>query len=229
MTSIDSALRNEGCLSTYSGKKLHPLVPELSQIDIEDIAHGLAYQGCFRGQTHYYYSVAQHSLIVASLVPVQYRLAALLHDATVAYFGEMTPLIRQLLPDISRMEKSVMAAIGEKFGIAEFDSKIIERAHLIAAATEQRDLRPHFAKPSSLAPIPRSIDFMSPEEAKYQFIELFNKLSIKLRLVSQTSSGRQEANQKSPTGQSKKSRQEAEAKRTVLSRREIFTQPAVYA
>ena len=68
-------------VSTFLGNRFYPLVPCIDHVAIEDIAHGLAYQCRFNGQTSQFYSVAQHSLIVASLVPTNLRLAALLHDA----------------------------------------------------------------------------------------------------------------------------------------------------
>ncbi|HLO62231.1 MAG TPA: hypothetical protein VK165_04620 [Azonexus sp.] len=167
-------------MSTCSGKHFCLQAPEAAQIDIKDIAHGLAYQGCYNGQTSHFYSLAQHSLLVASLVPPQHRLAALLHDAAAAYFGSMVWPLRQLLPDFPALEKKIMAAVGEKFGVTDFHASAIRRAHLIILATEQRDVYPGTGVSilaGASAPIPRRIDFMSPEEAKYQFLERFFELT----------------------------------------------------
>jgi len=177
MISLDLPLKGECYVSTCSGRHLYPLAPDAAQIDIEDIAHGLANQPCFHGQTSGFYSLAQHSLLVASLVSLPLRLAALLHDAATAYFGEMAPSVRQLLPEFAIIEKRVMAAIGEKFAIAGFDAPAIKRAHLIAQATEQRDVYPQMVRLAGRldrsAPIPRRIELMSPEEAREQFMEQF--------------------------------------------------------
>lgn len=171
-------------LSTCSGQRLDLLAPLATQIDIDDIAHGLAYQSCFNGQTSHFYSLAQHSLLVASLVPRQQRLAALLHDASAAYFGDMAPSMRQLFPDFSIIEKKVMAAISEKFELPGLEEPALKRAHRIILATEHRDLRPDLTGIGDvhdhLAPIPRRIEFMSPEEARFQFKELFTELTRKL-------------------------------------------------
>lgn len=181
MIALDSALKGACYVSTYSGQQLYPLAPDADQINIEDIVHGLANQACFHGQTSDFYSLAQHSLLVASLVPVQLKLAALLHDAAAAYFGEMAPSVRQLLPEFCIIEKRVMAAIGERFAVSDFAAPAIKRAHQIAQATEYRDVRPHSAlgqvAQGRLAPIPRRIEFMSPDEAKDQFMELFGELT----------------------------------------------------
>ena len=179
MISRDLTIRHDPYLSTCSGKQFCLQAPDSSLIDIEDIARGLAYQCCYIGQTNFYYSLAQHSLLVATLVPPMYRLAALLHEAAAVYFGDMAGALRQLLPEFASIETRTMMAIGEKFSVSGFDAPAIKRAHLIAQATEHRDLRPTIEmhnSPACPVPVPRRIEFMSPEEAKYQFSEFFAEL-----------------------------------------------------
>lgn len=142
MDSIDATTRSGLFVSTYSGRQFYPLAPAAAQIEIEDIAHGLAYQCRFNGQTRHFYSVAQHSLIVANLVPAQLRHAALLHDAAEAYMGDMVKPLKQLFPLFSQIEARVMAAIGLRYGIERFDDPAIKRADLVALAMEKRDLMP---------------------------------------------------------------------------------------
>ena len=86
--------------------------PRIDKVAIEDIAHGLAFQCRFNGQTCDFYSVAQHSLIVADLVPESHRLAALLHDAAEAYLGDMVKPLKVLMPEFSGIEDKVTALIG---------------------------------------------------------------------------------------------------------------------
>jgi 5'-deoxynucleotidase YfbR-like HD superfamily hydrolase len=164
-------------VSTYTGRQFYPLAPTADQIDIEDIAHGLAYQCRFNGQTRYFYSVAQHSLIVADLVPQRLRLAALLHDAAEAYMGDMVKPLKQLFPMFSAIEAEVMAAIGLRYGIANFDDQAIKRADLVALAMEKRDLMPNSSEPweslRGVAASPQPISPMSPAEAKARFLSAF--------------------------------------------------------
>lgn len=75
---------------TQSGQQFDLLRPTASMIKPVDIAHALSRLCRFNGHTRAHYSVAQHSLIVASLVPVEHQLVALLHDAPEAYIGDMT-------------------------------------------------------------------------------------------------------------------------------------------
>lgn len=179
MIQPDQMLRDEIYITTYSGKQFRPLAPSAEQIDIVDIAHGLAYQCRLHGQTRYFYSLAQHSLLVAGLVPAPYRLAALLHDAVAAYLGDMAKSIRYLIPEYPLIEKRIMNAVGEKFGLSNFDAVPLKRAHLIAQETELRDLWPDAVVDQEMsgksAPIPRRIEFMSPEEARFEFSRVFEE------------------------------------------------------
>lgn len=164
-------------VSTFSGNRFYPLEPRIDRVAIEDIAHGLAYQCRFNGQTRAFYSVAQHSLIVASLVPPDLRLAALLHDAAEAYLGDMVKPLKVLLPEFAVIEDKVSAIIAATFGISFTDYAPIKRADLIALATEKRDLMPHsverWAYLDDIRALPEPIVAMGPGEAKQAFLAEF--------------------------------------------------------
>lgn len=168
-------------VSTFLGHRFYPGAPCIDDVHIEDIAHGLAFQCRFNGQTRTFYSVAQHSLFVAGLVPARLRLAALLHDAAEAYLGDMVKPLKALFPEFSRLEEDVMAIIGERFGVAGYSDPTIKRADLIALATEKRDLMPHSSEAweslSGITPVPTRIRPLAPHEAKAVFLERFRELS----------------------------------------------------
>ena len=168
-------------VSTFSGNRFYPLVPRIDRVAIEDIAHGLAYQCRFNGQTREFYSVAQHSLIVAAQVPPPLRLAALLHDAAEAYLGDMVKPLKVLLPEFAALEERVSAIIAATFGIDFSDYAPIKRADLIALATEKRDLMPHsverWAYLDDIAALPEPILPMSPGMAKNSFLAEFYRLA----------------------------------------------------
>ena len=167
-------------VSTFSGNRFYPLEPRIDCIAIEDIAHGLAYQCRFNGQTREFYSVAQHSLVVSSLAPTELRLAALLHDAAEAYLGDMVKPLKVLLPEFAAIEDQVSAMIAAAFGIDFSDYGPIKRADLIALATEKRDLMPHsterWAYLDGIGALPGPIVTMSPDQAKRAFLAEFARL-----------------------------------------------------
>ncbi len=172
-------------VSTYSGNRFYPLGPRIDRVTIEDIVHGLAYQCRFNGQTREFYSVAQHSLIVASLVAPHLRLAALLHDAAEAYLGDMVKPLKVLMPEFADLEDRVSALIASAFGVDFSDYAPIKRADLIALATEKRDLMPHSAERwaylDGIDALPDPIVTMSPWQAKQAFLARFAELDARAR------------------------------------------------
>lgn len=176
---LREAIPDEPCITTYSGRQLLLRAPDAAQIDIHDIARGLAYQSCLNGQTQAYYSLAQRSLLVARLLPVQHRLAGLLHDAVAAYLGDQLTLLRQLIPGFDEIEQGILAAVGKKFAVSGLDNPAIERAHLVARATEERDMHgtPTSARRTgSSAPVPRRIECQGPDDAMAEFLAMFDQL-----------------------------------------------------
>jgi len=167
-------------VSTFSGNRFYPLEPRIDRVAIEDIAHGLAYQCRFNGQTHAFYSVAQHSLIVAALVPPALRLPALLHDAAEAYLGDMVKPLKVLLPQFGALEDQVTDLIAAAFALDFSDYGPIKHADLIALATEKRDLMPHSSERWSylddIDALPEAIIPLSPGDAKAAFLEAFHRL-----------------------------------------------------
>lgn len=165
-------------VSTYLGNRFFLTRPHIDDVAIEDIAHGLAYQCRFNGQTNAFYSVAQHSLMVMALVPESERLPALLHDAAEAYLGDMVKPLKNLFPEFSAIEARVMEIIGNRFGVDLTRlHPAIKQADLVALATEKRDLMPHSTEPwtyiSGIEPLPEKIVPLSPGDAKSAFLAAF--------------------------------------------------------
>ncbi|MFZ4068758.1 MAG: HD family hydrolase [Caulobacterales bacterium] len=133
-----------------SGRRLDLLDPSPIDIEISDIAHGLARVARWNGQTigDHAFSVAQHSLIVeelcAALEPVlapAARLTALLHDAPEYVIGDMiSPFKAALGLDYRQFEDRLQAAIHIRFGLPAACpgplKTLIKRADLICAYFE---------------------------------------------------------------------------------------------
>ncbi|MEM1373442.1 MAG: HD family hydrolase [Pseudomonadota bacterium] len=133
-----------------SGRRLDLLDPTPVDIEIEDIAHGLAFVARWNGQTRgdFPYSVAEHSILVEELyarlcpdAPVKWRLAALLHDAPEYVIGDMiSPVKAAVGPGYGALDDRLAAAIHIRFGlpatIPASVKKQIKRADRVSAYLE---------------------------------------------------------------------------------------------
>jgi hypothetical protein len=110
-----------------SGRRLDLLDPTPMDIEVEDIAHGLAFVARWNGQTKgdWPYSVAEHSLLVEQIftranpgVAVKWRLAAMLHDAPEYVIGDMiSPVKAAVGPGYGALDERLTAAIHLRFGL----------------------------------------------------------------------------------------------------------------
>jgi 5'-deoxynucleotidase YfbR-like HD superfamily hydrolase len=109
-----------------SGRRLDLLDPSPLDIEIADIAHGLARVARWNGQTEgaHIYSVAQHSLLVETLahqsgrLDRKRRLAVLLHDAPEYVIGDMITPFKAVIGDTYKVvETRILAAVHIRFGL----------------------------------------------------------------------------------------------------------------
>jgi uncharacterized protein len=120
-----------------SGRRLDLLDPSPLDIEIADIAHGLARVARWNGQTSgtHIFSVAQHTLLVEAVmreqmprVDASVRLAALLHDAPEYVIGDMiSPFKAVLGGDYKAVERRLLAAIHIRFGLPPALAPAVER------------------------------------------------------------------------------------------------------
>ncbi len=89
------------------------------QIDIRDIARGLATEYRYSGQTISPYSVAEHSVLVSLFVPPELAKQALLHDAAEAYLKDLPRIIkyRGEMAGYLELESVIQKVIFERFGV----------------------------------------------------------------------------------------------------------------
>ena len=149
-----SAANTRAWQRMLSGRRLDLLDPSPLDIEIADIAHGLARVARWNGQTKgaHIFSVAQHTLLVEAVMRAQtpridarFRLAALLHDAPEYVIGDMiSPFKAVLGGDYKVVEKRLLAAIHMRFGLpAELSAEItrqIKNADRGAAYLEATEL-----------------------------------------------------------------------------------------
>ncbi|KKN58748.1 hypothetical protein LCGC14_0549270 [marine sediment metagenome] len=116
-------------INTHSGRRFRYKRPSFNTIDIGDIAHALSHLCRFNGHTNSFWSVAQHSLLVADKIPggPEEKLVGLLHDAAEAYTNDLpSPLKSFLREQASKvgttdaygdLQDRITAAIYRRFGV----------------------------------------------------------------------------------------------------------------
>ncbi len=132
-------------LQTVSGRWVNPFDPDPAQLDAGDVARALANVCRFGGHCRSFYSVAQHSVIVSELVEqrggdAEDVFAALMHDATEAYLGDMPHPIKHRSPlgaAFKAAEEHLEQAIRARFRI-KAEVPEIKRADRALLATERR-------------------------------------------------------------------------------------------
>lgn len=129
-----------GQIQTASGHMVSPLNPDPATITLPDIAHALAHICRFTGHTRTFYSVAEHSVRVARLVPREDRLAALLHDATEAYLCDIATPVKAMLPGYAEAEDRLARVIADKWGVSYPWPESVKRADRIMLHSEAKVL-----------------------------------------------------------------------------------------
>jgi 5'-deoxynucleotidase YfbR-like HD superfamily hydrolase len=182
-----------------SGRRLDLLDPSPLDVEIDDIAHGLARVARWNGQTSgpHIFSVAQHTLLVEAVaraarsIDRRLRLAILLHDAPEYVIGDMISPFKAVIGDsYKEVERRLLRAIHLRFGLPadlprEFNAFIkaadrgaayLEATRLAGFAAEEA--RRFFGAPPGL---PESLEreYLTPwpaDEAEARFLHRFADL-----------------------------------------------------
>jgi uncharacterized protein len=158
-----------------SGRRLDLLNPSPLDVEVEDIAHGLARVARWNGQTvgPEVFSVAQHSLLVEAIaahlepeLPRVGRLAVLLHDAPEYVIGDIISPLKAVIGEAYKgVEARLLAAIHVRFGLPPIPSpplkRLIKRADRQAAFLEATRIAgfsreeglKYFGRPEPLPPV----------------------------------------------------------------------------
>jgi 5'-deoxynucleotidase YfbR-like HD superfamily hydrolase len=183
-----------------SGRRLDLLDPSPLDVELADIAHGLARMARWNGQTEgaHIFSVAQHSLLVEQIAQARTpldrksRLAALLHDAPEYVIGDMISPFKAVIGDAYKaVEERLLAAIHVRFGLgAKLSSdvvKVIKTADRAAAYLEATRLAGFstaeaarfFGRPPKFSAAMER-DYLVPwpaETAEAKYLERFTQLT----------------------------------------------------
>lgn len=185
-----------------SGRRLDLLDPSPLDIEIDDIAHGLAFVARWNGQTYgdFPYSVAEHSVLVERIfslqnpkAPTKWQMAALLHDAPEYVIGDMiSPVKAAVGPGYKAMDDRLMAAVHLRFGlpatIPVTVKKQIKKADRISAWLEAQQIAGFTeAEADKLFLAPKTDDLRktrlslrAPMPVKADFLKRHAELMVKL-------------------------------------------------
>jgi len=183
-----------------SGRRLDLLDPSPLDVEIEDIAHGIARVARWNGQTEggHIFSVAQHSLLVETIahqrarLSRKHRLAVLLHDAPEYVIGDMISPFKAIIGDnYKSVEARLLAAIHLRFGLpvvlpreltalikaADRSAAYLEATRLAGFAAAEA--KKFFGRPPKFSAVIER-DYLAPwpaDIAERRYLERFSKLA----------------------------------------------------
>lgn len=150
------------------------------QIHVEDIAHHLSMLCRFTGACRRFYSVAEHSLLLSTQVPLDLALCGLLHDATEAYCNDLSKPLKRMLPDYNAVEDRIWQAVALRYGLPVVMPAFVKLADMAMLKFEIQHLMPPGTaedldlpgQPANLFGLP----LWTPEQAERMFMRRYNEL-----------------------------------------------------
>lgn len=130
-------------IQTYTGKKFDILDPKVEMVCIEDIAHASSQANRFTGHCRFPYPVAQHSRLGSYVVPDEYALEFLLHDASEAYMGDMNRPLKHFSiagDEYRKLEAKVQEIVCLRFGLPIVESAIVKQVDTMMLYAEKQQL-----------------------------------------------------------------------------------------
>jgi 5'-deoxynucleotidase YfbR-like HD superfamily hydrolase len=180
-------MSQETSIQTFSGVLFDVINPTVDTVNITDIAHALSQVNRFTGHTILPYSVAEHSVHVASILPDEYKLEGLLHDASEAYIADMATPVKHSpgMAGYRDIEEDIQICLNSAFRVFphEKSRKAVKQADRVMLKVEALSLMKqplHEIWNRTIAgidlpvhPIPRCWSSVYAEE---RFLNLFDRL-----------------------------------------------------
>lgn len=171
-------------IQTYSGLRFSYTNPEPDMISLEDIAHSLAHICRYNGHCKPFYSVAQHSVLVAQYCPSGFERQGLLHDAAEAYIGDFPKPLKMFLGDnLKFLEHRIQGVIATRFGLTSIESpevKVIDNRMLVTERAYMFNDQLEWQLVRGVKPLSLSEFFpWDSDLAKMTFLETAKNLGVK--------------------------------------------------
>lgn len=165
------------------GEHFNLAKPDPARIHIEDIAHALSHLCRFNGHVSRHYSVAQHCYHVSTIAAKEHAAVALMHDATEAYYGDVTRPLKQLLPEYKHLEADCWRVIAKRFSLPIQMPREISTYDMILLATERAQLCAESPEPwdclNGIKPLDYTLPVWSPEKAAEMFLERAEEVGVR--------------------------------------------------
>lgn len=162
--------------------KFMVLDPKIEDIHIEDIATSLSNLCRFNGHVSQFYCVAQHSVLVARILPDELKFWGLLHDAAEAYVSDLPRPVKKQIPQFYEIEERIIKLVAQKFNLEWPMPPEVQIADDKILATEARDLCRADLKPEVWVGLTQQpLDYLkikpvNPQHARKLFMMEFNRL-----------------------------------------------------
>lgn len=165
-------------MTTYTGRRIDPWNMTSSDIDVISVAHSLSMLCRFGGHSTKFYSVAQHSIRVAQQVAKEYRLEALMHDATESVCQDLIRPIKHRLWKYQELEEYIWQQFAFKYGFPPTMSECVVKADNAVLKSEIRQFLKNPGRDIELAnPFWTNVEevdevsrALPPEEAEAMFL-----------------------------------------------------------
>ena len=165
-------------MQTYSGRKFWPIDPIASEVYIEDIAHALSMMCRYNGHCNFFYSVAEHSVLVSKNVPKEYALWGLLHDASEAYIADIVRPAKRFIDGYKSIEDKIMQSVCERFSLRHCMPECVRIADNSILADEMDQVmgpKPDTWK-TDYQKLGVKIKGMHPKEAENAFLDRYHSI-----------------------------------------------------
>lgn len=128
-------------MQTYSGNRFDLENPTETDVRLIDVAMSLSKKCRFNGSCTRFYSVAEHSILVSRMVPEEFALQGLMHDAAEAYTPDIQARFKQMMfeasPEVEKMFTTIEEVVANAFGLPWPPDPRVKEADLRILATER--------------------------------------------------------------------------------------------
>lgn len=168
-------------IQTWTGRVMHPVEPDPSEIEIDDIANALARQCRYGGHCLRFYSVAEHCVLLADYAAPEHAFCALMHDASEAYLIDIPRPLKPALVGYHAIEDRLMMMIAAKFDFRWPPAPEVKRLDAAIVTDERHQNMESNGIADRLwgATLPAlgvTLQFWTPEIAAIEFLTRFHRL-----------------------------------------------------